>query len=373
MNNKLLIYQVFVRNFSSEGTFRAVSKKLDYIESLGTDILYLLPIHPIGLKARKGTWGSPYAIKDFFEITIDYGSLDDFIELVQAAHKRGMRIILDMVFHHTAPDNPLLLKHPEFYFYRDGKPGNRVGDWGDIIDLDTCREDTQEYLLSILRYWVSLGVDGFRFDVASMIPLSFFLKARAALGKDVIFFGESIDWEFANYLQTTGHPFTPDEAMYPTFDFLYNYNYFRVFERQIKEGGHAEEFLYPINECLSKKPMQCRAHCLENHDVARFARAVKDEAKQRAWIDISTTLYGHMFLYAGQELGSTVDVPLFEKRPVDWEQKNESLFAYYQKKIAEAKAMPAIVSQRIEAPNTNALRIITTYESGETTILEREI
>ncbi len=373
MKNKQLIYQVFVRNFSNEGTFEEVTKKLDYIESLGTDVLYLMPIHPIGVEKRKGTFGSPYAIIDFFGITPDYGSLNDFKTLISETHKRGMKLILDMVFHHTSPDNPLLKEHPEYYFYKDGKTGNAVGDWSDIIDLETSRPDTQEYLLSVLRYWVSLGVDGFRFDVASMIAFSFFKKARKALGPEIIFFAESIDFDFARYLKTTEHPSTPDEEMYPTFDYLYNYNYFRVFEKQVREGGHAFELAELMNDDLNVTPMRTRVHCLENHDVPRFARFVKDPKKRLAWMNITSTLYGHMFLYAGQELGSDTDVPLFEKQPVDWNKKDEETFQLYKKKIAEAKGKPAIIAQKVEALDGNTLRIMTTYKGGEASTIEEKI
>ena len=164
-----------------------VSKDLPRIKDLGSDVIYLMPIHEIGEENRKGTWGSPYAIKDYFSISPDLGTLDDLKELINKTHELGMKIILDMVFNHTSPDNVLVATHPEYYFYKDGKRGNRVGDWTDIVDLDTPREDVQDYLVSVLKYWLDVGVDGFRFDVASTIPLSLFEKARKILGNKPIF------------------------------------------------------------------------------------------------------------------------------------------------------------------------------------------
>ena len=365
MDKKLLIYQVFVRNFSKDGNFKNVIEKLDYIESLGTDILYLMPISPIGEKERKGTYGSPYAIKNYIDVSSDLGTFQDFEDLVNATHKHGMKLILDMVFHHTSPDNPLLINRPEFYYYKNGKPGNRVGDWSDIIDLDTDREDCQDYLLSVLQFWVNKGVDGFRFDVASMIALSFFKKARKVLGKDIVFYAESIDWDFAKYLKETDHSSTPDDDMYPTFDYLYNYNYFRVLERQIAEGGHAYEIAEIINHDLSRRPMNVRVHCLENHDVPRFASRVQDFEKQKEWIDFTCSLYGHIFLYMGQENGCSKDVPLFEKEAVDWDTINEPLRAYYLARIQKAKNEKPIVSQHLDAVDPNTIRLETTFEDGE--------
>ena len=364
MNDNLLIYQVFVRNYSKIGDFKSVTKNLDYIASLGVDILYLLPIHEIGVLHRKGSFGSPYAVKDYFSITPDYGSLNDFKQLLSEAHKRRIKVIIDIVFHHTSPDNELLLKHPEFYYYKDGKPGNAVGDWGDIIDLDTTREDTQNYLLSVLRYWISVGVDGFRFDVASMIAFSFFEKARKALGDNVIFFGESVDMDFAKYLREIGLPSTPDHTMYPVFDYLYNYNYFRAFERQAKEGNHIPEIVDIINQDLVCNPMHTRAHCLENHDTKRFVNLVKDPAKQRAWIDLATTLYGHMFLYMGQENGCQIDVPLFEKQAVEFSIVDEELKDYYLLRIKEKKNRPQISDQKLIAIDPNTIRIDTMFADG---------
>ncbi len=224
-----IIYQIFTRNYSVDGTFKSIEKDLPRIKELGTDIIYLMPIHRIGKLNRKGTYGSPYSIQDYFSITEDYGTLEDFKSLVSTTHKLGMKIIIDMVFNHTSYDNVLVNSHPEYYFYRNGKLANRVGDWSDIADLDTSGKDTKDYLISVLKYWVNQGVDGFRFDVASMIPLDFFQQARKELGDNIIFIGESIDPGFAKYLRSINDTATPDEEMFPTFDSLYNYSWFRSF------------------------------------------------------------------------------------------------------------------------------------------------
>ena len=202
-----VIYQIFVRNYSVEGTFKKVEEDLPRIKELGVDIIYLMPINEIGVKNRKGTYGSPYASKDYFSISKDLGNLKDLKSLIKKTHKLKMKIIVDMVFNHTAPDSVLFEEHPEFYFKKNGKPGNRVGDWSDIIDLDTSREDTQDYLISVLEYWKNIGFDGYRFDVASMIDLNVFKKARNKLGNEIIFLAESIDDDFAKYVETCGiHP-----------------------------------------------------------------------------------------------------------------------------------------------------------------------
>lgn len=313
-----IIYQIFVRNYSQKGTFQAVQQDLDRLKELGVDIIYLMPIHEIGIKNRKGTWGSPYAIKDYYSISKDLGTKEDFISLINATHKMGMKIIMDMVFNHTSPDSVMLEKHPEYYFYKDGKLGNRVGDWSDIIDLDTNREDTQSYLLDVLKYWVSLGVDGFRFDVASMISLDFFKKARTELGKDIIFFAESIDYDFVNYLKFLGYSSTPDIDMYPTFDLLYNYSWFRPLERYLKNEISYEELKSVINEdykYIGDKGL--RIICFENHDTERIASYINEDKLKDIVLDL-VKYKGPLFIYMGQEYGAKHRPNLFEKDPVIW-------------------------------------------------------
>ncbi len=331
-----IIYQIFVRNYSNEGTFQQVEKDLPRLKELGVDIIYLMPIHEIGVKNRKGTWGSPYAIKDYYSISKDLGTKEDFLSLINATHKSGMRIIMDMVFNHTSPDSVLLEQHPEFYFYREGKLGNRVGDWSDIIDLDTHREDTQDYLVDVLKYWVSLGIDGFRFDVASMIDFAFFKKARKELGKNIIFFAESIDYDFVGYLKSMGYSSTPDIDMFPTFDLLYNYSWFRPFERYLKNEMSYDDLKSIINEdykYIGNKGL--RIVCFENHDTERVASYIDEDKLEEVVLDLAK-LRGPLFLYAGQEYGAKQRPGLFEKDPVDWT-PNDRVLEIYKKAIKMKK------------------------------------
>ncbi|MFA7032745.1 MAG: alpha-amylase family glycosyl hydrolase, partial [Bacilli bacterium] len=265
-----VIYQIFPRNYSMEGTFLNIMSDLPRIKALGIDIIYLMPINTIGALNRKGTCGSPYASQDYFSISKDLGNLEDFNKLCQSVHQMGMKIILDMVFNHTAPDNVLVKEHPEFYFYKNNKLGNRIGNWSDIVDLDVDKEVTQNYLLSVLQYWIKQGVDGFRFDVASMIPLSFFKRARAILGSEIIFLGESIDPSFYHWLISQNYYASKDEDLVPTFDSLYNYHWFREFQGYLKYGDPLDRTINILNQPSSI----LRVNCLENHDNDRLASLV---------------------------------------------------------------------------------------------------
>ena len=327
----LVIYQVFVRNHSKEGTFNKLIDDLDRIKDLGIDIIYLLPIHEIGILNRKGTYGSPYAIKDYFSISKDLGTLDDFKKLVDEVHKRGMRIIMDMVFNHTAPDNPLTKEHPEYYFYRNGKLANQIGDWSDVVDLETKREDTQKYLLTVLKYWRNLGVDGYRFDVASFIPLEFFKKVREALGNDVFLLAECIEDSFGQYLLSINHVYTNDLDLSKYFDALYNYNYMQEMTDYI-------EYKIPLDKLINRIKADnqniCRINCLENHDRDRIASFFKDIKTANEWARFSFDLKGIAFIYAGQEYGIKHKPELFEKDPIVWPKDNDT-YAFYKQLIKE--------------------------------------
>ena len=178
---ELVMYSVFVRNYSEEGTFEGVRKDLDRIKALGVDIIWLLPIHPVGKKARKGTLGSPYAISDYRGINPEFGTPDDFRRLVAAIHERGMKCVIDVVYNHTSPDSWLAVNHPEWFYHKpDGSFGNRIGDWSDVIDLDYGNKELWDYQIETLKMWAEI-VDGFRCDVASFVPVEFWLQARAAV------------------------------------------------------------------------------------------------------------------------------------------------------------------------------------------------
>ena len=111
-----VMYSVYVRNYSEAGTFQAVEQDLDRIQKLGVDVIWFMPIHPVGEKAKKGQLGSPYAIKNYREINPEFGTMEDFKSVVDAIHAKGMKCIIDVVYNHTSPDSWLVENHPEFFY-----------------------------------------------------------------------------------------------------------------------------------------------------------------------------------------------------------------------------------------------------------------
>ena len=179
-----VIYEIFPRNFSARGDFEGVTAQLDRLKQLGINILWLMPIHPVGRERAKGTIGSPYAVKDFYAINPDYGTPADFKRLVVEAHRRGMKVIIDIVANHTSWDS-VMMKTPDFYT-RDasGKVIPPVADWADVADLNYDNPALRAYMIDMLKFWLrEYDLDGFRCDVAGMVPTDFWERARVELEK----------------------------------------------------------------------------------------------------------------------------------------------------------------------------------------------
>jgi glycosidase len=178
-----IIYEVYLRSFSKEGNFAGLEKKLPELKSLGVTVLWLMPIHPVGRTNRKGTLGSPYAVQDYYGINPEFGTLQDFKRLLNAVHRNGMKLIIDLVANHTSWDSKLINEHPD-WFTRNER-GNIVppnADWTDVADLDYSKPDLRHYMIQMMLYWVrDVGIDGFRCDVAELVPTDFWDEARARL------------------------------------------------------------------------------------------------------------------------------------------------------------------------------------------------
>ena len=320
-----VMYQIFPRNFSKEGTFRGIIPQLDRIRDLGVDIIYFTPIHPIGEKARKGSLGSPYAIKDYRAINPEFGTLDDFKELVEEIHNRGMKCIMDVVYNHTSPDSVLAHNHPEWFYHKpDGSFGNRVGDWTDIIDLDYFDKELWDYQIETLKMWAEI-VDGFRCDVAPLVPIEFWKRAREEVEKvcpECFWLSESIDPPFIQVMRDMGVLAQSDSEMYQAFDVLYDYDIYQDFTSYVSGKGTLENFAQAINRQEYIYPDNyVKLRFLENHDQPRARFLFPDE---RALRNATAFLYfqkGMTFLYAGQEMGMAHLPSLFDRDTLDWEAK----------------------------------------------------
>ena len=318
-NNQKTIYQIFPRNHTKEGTFKAIIKDLDRIKDLGVDIIYLLPIHTIGIEGRKGTYGSPYAVRDYYSISEDLGTLADFIELINEIHKRDMIIIMDMVFNHTAIDSVLTLNHDEYYDHDDNHNHfNKAGGWLDVIDLNTHKKEVENYLVDVCKYWVNIGVDGFRFDVASFVNINVFKRLRKEIKKELFLLAESVHLEFGQYMRDKGYYSFLDEELHPLFDSSYSYNTIVPFEEYLYDKTNT---LLPYKQRLLEQEVYMpkgfnKLTCIENHDMNRVASISKNKMQHVNLITYSFINKGCNFIYAGEEYGISHKPELFEKDPL---------------------------------------------------------
>ena len=317
-----VLYSVFVRNYSEEGTFEAVRRDLDRIQSLGVDMIWLMPIHPLGEKARKGVLGSPYAIRDYRAVNPEFGTVEDFKELVADIHSRGMKCIIDVVYNHTSPDSWLAENHPEWFYHKpDGSFGNRIGDWTDIIDLDYSNRDLWDYQIETLKQWATI-VDGFRCDVAPLIPLEFWLKAREEVEKvhpGCFWLAESVEPGFIVDNRARGLTALSDSEIFQAFDAAYDYDIYDTFvaclEGKLPLERYAEavtrqEYIFPDN--------YVKLRFLENHDRLRIRDLVKDQRKLRNWTAFLYFQKGMTLLYNGQEVAADHQPSLFDKDTILW-------------------------------------------------------
>ena len=305
------IYQINTRQFTPEGTFRAAERQLPRLKELGVDILWLMPIHPIGQAKRKGALGSPYAVRDYLGVNPEFGTLDDFKHFVAAAHHLGLHVILDWVGNHTSWDNVLRTSHPEWYEKDDKGNAHPTPwyDWDDIIDLDYTQPALRRYMTAAMTYWVrEAGVDGYRADAAGLIPQDFWDNASRELRaiKPVFMLAE---WE------------SRDMHAY-AFDASYAWSWWDGL-RAIAEGKADATSLYTYYAWNQKfYPKQAyRMLYTTNHDKNAwdgtefeiFGPAVD------AAIVFSFVSEGMPMIYNGQEAGNHKRLAFFERDAIQWQ------------------------------------------------------
>ena len=318
-----VMYSIFVRQYSREGTFDKVREDLPRIRALGVDIIWLMPIHPIGRACRKGSLGSPYAISDYRAVNPEYGTMEDLKNLVDAIHALGMKCIIDVVYNHTSPDSVLAAEHPDWFYHRpDGSFGNRIGEWYDVIDLDYSRRGLWDYQIDTLRMWAGI-VDGFRCDVAPLIPLEFWQEARRRVGEvrpDCLWLSESVEPEFTLDNRARGMSSLSDGEIFRAFDVSYEYDVYHDWVRymtgEMKLSDYLcrlsqQEYLYPDN--------YVKLRFLENHDRMRAAFMAPDERSLRNWTAFLYFRRGLTLIYNGQEKACVHRPGLFDRDEIPWQ------------------------------------------------------
>jgi len=305
-----VIYEVYLRSFSPEGTFKGLEKRLGELKSLGATVLWLMPIHPVGDVNRKGSLGSPYAVQDYYAINPEFGTLEDFRSLVESVHDRGMKIIIDLVANHTAWDSKLMFDYPEWFTTDNtGAIISPNADWTDVADLNYNHHELRKYMIAMMEYWVrDIGIDGFRCDVAELVPTDFWDIARGQLDKikPVMMLSEG----------------TIPEHHLKAFDITYAWNTYDILVKILRDTT-AAEMVHTIvqNESLRYPMGSLRMRFNTNHDKNAWdAPAVEKFGREGAKLTavMMFALPGVPLIYNGEEVGNPFRLDLFEKVPIDW-------------------------------------------------------
>ena len=304
------IYQLNTRQFTPEGTFRAAQEQLPRLRDLGVRIVWLMPVHPIGEKNRKGPLGSPYSVLDYYGVNPEFGSLDDLKAFIVAAHELGLYVIIDWVANHTAWDNPLVAQQPDWFSRnRAGEPYPPAWtDWSDVVQLDWNRPALWHYMADVMAWWVrEVGVDGFRCDVAGFVPVAFWDALRAELEriKPVFMLAE---WK------------TPGLHA-RAFDATYSWEWYETVHRIAQgEADVSALHVYHYEEEGSWPLDAMRMLFVSNHDKNSWEGTQFEafgDALESA-IVLSVVSRGIPLIYNGQEAGNPKRLAFFDRDPIDW-------------------------------------------------------
>lgn len=305
------IYEVNVRQYTPAGTFKAFETHLPRLKNMGIDILWIMPVNPIGEKNRKGTLGSEYAVKDYYGVNSEFGTLTDFKHLVSTAHSMGMHVILDWVANHSAWDNALVTQHPDWYIKnREGTfESTPWRDYDDIIDFDYSQLGLRNYMTDAMKYWIKeTDLDGFRCDVASFVPIDFWEAARKELDqvKPVFMLAEAADRDLHKR----------------AFDMTYSWLLWDDLHAITTKGGSVDALTGGyIAEQVSIWPRNAyRLNFTDNHDknawegnqYSNFGKGLP------AAIVLTVTMDGMPLIYSGQEAGLDHSLRFFDKDPIQW-------------------------------------------------------
>jgi glycosidase len=312
-----VIYEVNVRQFTPEGTFKAFAEHLPRLKALGVDILWFMPIHPIGEKNRKGELGSYYSVQDYTGVNAEFGEMQDFKDIVVKAHELGMFVILDWVANHTAWDHAWITDHPEWYTKDENGEMIAPFDWTDVAELNYDNKDMRKAMIDALKFWISeADIDGYRCDVAAEVPTDFWNDARAALDslKPVFMLAESEEPEHHTY----------------AFDMSYAWELHHLMNGIAKgEKSNKDLDAYFVKQDTLYPEDAYRMLFITNHDENSWNGTVIERMGEggEAFAVLTYTLPGMPMIYSGQEAGLDKRLRFFAKDTIPWgDYKYEELY-----------------------------------------------
>jgi len=312
------IYEVNLRQYTPEGTFNAFATHLPRLKAMGVDIIWLMPIHPIGVQNRKGSLGNPYSVKDYYGINPELGTMADFKALVATIHRMGMHVILDWVTSHSALDNKLATEHPDWYTKTPIGPVQPTPgyDQTDLAYFDYSKPGIREYMAKALIHWVrETDIDGYRCEVPESIPVDFWENARKELDaiKPVFMLAER----------------EARDLHKRSFDMTYSWSLYDQLHNATNKKGVSGLVDYMANEASPFPQNGYRMLFTDNHDKNSWTGAPYTQFSKglEACIILTGTLDGMPLVYSGQEAGNPKQLELFEKDAIEWRKHpNADLF-----------------------------------------------
>ena len=331
-----VVYEMNVRQYTPEGTFAAAQQELPRLAELGVDILWLMPIYPIGVDGRKGPLGSYYAVKNYCDVNPEFGTLADFDNFLAEAHRLGIRVVLDWVANHTSPDNVWVTERPADWYERDAQ-GNTTftADWSDTANLNYENHEVWHGMADAMRFWMERGIDGFRCDMACEVPLEFWQEAISGLRAD-----------YPNmYMLAEG-----EEPLLHTlsgFNSSYSWELHHMMNAIARGEQNIPELLAYLEKDAARHPAEAfRLMFTSNHDENSWAgtefERMGDAAKLMAVLTF-TLPNGQPLIYTGQEMGWNKRFEFFQRDPIPAWEKNE-YFDFYKELIAIRHANPALAA-----------------------------
>lgn len=332
-----VIYEVNVRQFTPEGTFKAFERQLPRLKDLGVDILWLMPIHPISEDGRKGGLGSYYAVADYKGTNPEFGSIDDLRDLVKAAHDMGMKVIIDWVPNHSGRDNAWVKNHPDWYA-RDEK-GEMYGpfDWTDVYKFDYSVPEMRAAMIDAMAFWLrEADIDGFRADVAGQVPVDFWNEARPALEAvkpGIFMLAEAVEPELTEHAFDMDYNW-PMKDLFSAIAYTSGQYTFKGEDgtvRSFPEAHATDIFTQLKTEDETYAPDSYRMNMITNHDLNSWEGTEFERLGnlQQAFAVLTYTLPGMPLIYTGQEVGLDRAFEFFVKdTPPDWTSNPETVKFY---------------------------------------------
>ncbi len=333
----IALYEINMRAFSAEGNFKAVQARLDSIKALGINVLWLMPIYPVGVAKAIAPLGSPYSVKNYREVNTEFGTLSDLQNLVKEAHNRNMAVILDWVANHTSWDNPWITDHPEWYT-KDAAGAITIPagtNWNDVADLNFDNAIMKTFMISAMKYWVlKANVDGFRCDYADGVPAEFWRQAIDSLAglpnRQFIMLAEG----------------TRNNHFWAGFNMNYGWSFYAQLKTTFKNNGSPAGLVNAHKTEFSNVPNAATMlRFTTNHDESAFddtpINLFNGRVGAMSAFVLTSFMGGVPLIYNGQEVGRTDKTPIFGRSAINW-QLNPDIFDEYKRLMAFRQSSKAV-------------------------------